>query len=536
MLDLERTRRLLNQVSEKFCVIDTTGFATVVTSCGHAQADAGVYFYPHPHGARWWSKGVNNVVLAHKAAVAVIVTPETMSNGENAMMTLNACGNPGPIIAVCVSPDGAHVADSDMLEIQGKLIKLGADYAFWPHTFGPSLLYELEKGIQVTRRCVDRLHEEYVAKMAERSKHRHLLFEVLPQETQVAPHIPKLNDQWTVDRENAIFTNMKFGRQLGRGAFGVVFECQSPQSMVFAVKEYRKTSDWDLHRLKTVNREISILRQLRGHPNVVNIAGVKHTKKGIYMAMEMAGERSLLKELKDAFSNGLPNWSMAKAIYMQILSALRHAHELGVVHHDLKPANIILKGSLTSPGVSDTYYHAGDVPGNGLTQTPLTHQQPEPEVVLVDFGLAEREERTSGDPCMKSVSVCGTYPYIPPEAIRLLHENQEARYYDGRKADIWAIGVTLLDMLCGVGTFQGEVLKVFPLDTFPSYDLNTWSLETAYVVALSLENAARPQHKESVLSRAEEDPARGTAEGPAEPGRDGGRLKGQLGRDGTGDG
>lgn len=383
-----------------------------------------------------------------------------------------------------------------MLEIDQQLIHLGADYAFWPHSHGSSVLYELEKGIQVTQRCVDRLLETKKLLNAECAKNRHLLFEVLPQHEQT-PNVPRLNTQWP--EASDVFRGMKLGRSLGRGAFGEVFESLSKNTsgqLVLAVKEFPKDEKvpWNYHMLKAIDREIHILRQLQGHPNLCQIKGVMHAKKGIYMAMEMAGDRSLQLELETARDHRLP-WSIAREIHVQIVSALQHCHGLGVAHHDLKPENLMIKGlreAIVSRG------SAVPTPGSSSML----------KVKLVDFGLAKMESQSrhdeSGVHAAVARGVCGTFPFIPPEAIRQVKFG--VAHYDGKKGDIWALGVTLLDMLCGSGLFEKRVLAACPMQVSPDQDLSSWSIETAHLAADGLEAAAMPERLEEMLRTAESSP------------------------------
>jgi len=97
-----------------------------------------------------------------------------------------------------------------------------------------------------------------------------------------------------------------------------------------------------------------------------------------------------------------------------VCAAVGHAHASGLVHRDLKPANILL-----------------DDAGNAH---------------VTDFGLAIDEE-TQHD---KAGEISGTVPYMPPEQVR-----GETQRLDGR-ADIWALGVILYEMLTGRRPFHGE--------------------------------------------------------------------------------
>src|SRR5258708_9188893 len=130
-------------------------------------------------------------------------------------------------------------------------------------------------------------------------------------------------------------------------------------------------------------------------------------------------------------ANGLP-FETAIRYAVQIVDALAHAHERGVVHRDLKDANVIVT--------------------------------PEGRVKVLDFGLAKRaiqgpEEPTRTlEPITEAGSVAGTLCYMAPE---VLHgEPADAR------SDLWALGVMLYEAVTGTLPFRGttafEITSAIP--------------------------------------------------------------------------
>jgi serine/threonine protein kinase len=140
----------------------------------------------------------------------------------------------------------------------------------------------------------------------------------------------------------------------------------------------------------------------------------------VYIAMELMEGRSLAAVLTDG---ALPT-ERAVGYAAQVADALAHAHERGVVHRDLKSANVVIT--------------------------------PEGRAKVLDFGLAkqlvgeELAEATTEYGATLTVpgSVVGTVAYMAPEQIR----GQTA----AARSDVWALGVVLYEMVGGRRTFAGQ--------------------------------------------------------------------------------
>lgn len=164
-------------------------------------------------------------------------------------------------------------------------------------------------------------------------------------------------------------------------------------------------------------REAQIAGRIK-HPNVVEVYDICQQDSAVFLVMELLEGESLAARLERVGRLAVPE---ALQIMIGSMDGLAAAHEAGVVHRDIKPANIFLcKGR-----------HADDV-------------QPK----VVDFGVSCLIARPGlGDPATtRSGTVIGTPHYMAPEQMR-------AAAVDGR-ADVYALGVTLYEMLAGVRPYN----------------------------------------------------------------------------------
>ncbi|XP_050372089.1 CBL-interacting serine/threonine-protein kinase 4 [Argentina anserina] len=196
----------------------------------------------------------------------------------------------------------------------------------------------------------------------------------------------------------------RMGRMLGRGSFAKVYKAQSlADEAPVAIKI--------IDKLKThaameplILREISAMRRLQDHPNVLKIHEVMATKSKIYIVMELATGGELFAKI--ARHGKLPE-SLARRYFQQLVSALRFCHESGVAHRDVKPQNLLLDG-------------------NG-------------DLKVSDFGLSALPEQLKNGLLH---TACGTPAYTAPEVLYRVG-------YDGSKADAWSCGVILFVLLAG---------------------------------------------------------------------------------------
>jgi serine/threonine protein kinase len=202
---------------------------------------------------------------------------------------------------------------------------------------------------------------------------------------------------------------------IGKGGMGEVYRAKDTKlDREVAIKILPDCFAQDSDRLARFEREAKVLASLN-HPSIAQIYGVENQA----LVMELVEGQTL--------KGPLP-LDTALDYARQIADALEAAHEKGIVHRDLKPANI----KVTPQGV----------------------------VKILDFGLAKAAEEPAGDPQnspTQTISptrmgmLLGTAAYMAPEQAR-------GKPVD-KRADIWAFGVVLYEMLTGQRLFKGDTIS-----------------------------------------------------------------------------
>ncbi len=208
----------------------------------------------------------------------------------------------------------------------------------------------------------------------------------------------------------------EIGRELGRGAMGVVYEAFDPQiERAVAIKTILKSSVEQHELAETFSR---FRREARAagrltHPKIVSIYEYGEDDDMAFIVMELIHG----KELKDFFDqeNRFPIHDGIR-IVMQILDALDYSHSRGVVHRDIKPANILI----TEHG----------------------------KIKVADFGIAKIDSANMTQAGM----VLGTPTYMSPEQFMGLEVDH--------RTDIYATGVILYQFLTGERPFAGSVISI----------------------------------------------------------------------------
>ena len=214
--------------------------------------------------------------------------------------------------------------------------------------------------------------------------------------------------------------------QLGSGGLGTVHAAVDPLlSRAVAIKTLHVQAD-DAHRQV---REMQLLAEARtsaglNHPNIVTVHDAGLAEHGVYIAMEKLHGRDLRELLADGWR---PEPAQAVRIAKRLADALAYAHSRGVVHCDVKPANIYMIGR-TLPKLLDF----------GIARVARAAQPGGPPP---DIALEPQDE----------VHDFGSPYYVAPEQLR-------GGVLDPR-CDVYGVGVVLYELLAGRRAFEGDSLE-----------------------------------------------------------------------------
>ncbi|HET6447087.1 MAG TPA: serine/threonine-protein kinase, partial [candidate division Zixibacteria bacterium] len=202
---------------------------------------------------------------------------------------------------------------------------------------------------------------------------------------------------------------------IGRGAIGDVYRAHDPDlDREVAVKIITRSTSMDSAEVqRRFRREVQLAAYLK-HPNIISVYDVGLDQEQPYLVTELLAGGTL----KDYFGLGLLVWEEALALLEPISSALGYAHEVGIIHRDVKPGNIMF--------------------ADDGTRT----------IKLADFGLAHRQD---DDQLTQSGGIVGTIAYMSPE-----QANGEA--LDAR-TDIYSLGLILFEAIAGYNPLRGETVS-----------------------------------------------------------------------------
>lgn len=209
-----------------------------------------------------------------------------------------------------------------------------------------------------------------------------------------------------------IVGDYKLIKTLGEGSFSKVKLVENIKTNEqFAMKIIDQQLVKENKMENQLKREINVMLKMN-HPGLIKLHGVMHSKKNIFLVLDLAQGGELFNKLAQ---DGPLEENLARKYFQQLIDALDYMHSKNAIHRDLKPENLLL-----------------DSQGN---------------LKIADFGLSIMAPSTSE--LLKTR--CGTPNYVAPEIFY-------ADGYVGPSADIWSAGVILFVMLAAALPFDAPTL------------------------------------------------------------------------------
>lgn len=204
--------------------------------------------------------------------------------------------------------------------------------------------------------------------------------------------------------------------ELGRGGLGTVYAAWDPfLARAVAVKTLHR----HLHGTSaSVDGDEMLMNEARAaarlsHPHIVTIYDAGHSELGVFIAMEPLRGRDMRKMLKAGWR---PSYLEIAIVIRRVADALAYAHGKGVIHCDIKPANIFL----------------------------VDNRHPK----VLDFGIARMAKR---DGPATGVAEAGSPHYLAPEQLRGTSTD--------RRCDVYSLGVVMYELLAGSPPYMGNSLE-----------------------------------------------------------------------------
>lgn len=238
----------------------------------------------------------------------------------------------------------------------------------------------------------------------------------------------------------------ELGRTLGEGTFGKVkyavnVETQEP----VAIKVLDKEKIQKQNMGNQIKKEISIMKMVK-HKYIVGMIEVLASKTKIFIVLDLVTGGELFDKI---VSMGKLPEDQALFYFTQLVEGVAYCHRSGVCHRDLKPENLLLdeQGNLKISDFGLSSLYVGDAEGDGTSRTQILH------------------------------TTCGTPNYVAPEVLA-------DQGYDGKKADVWSIGVILYVLLAGFLPFdESTIVNLFSKIQAADFTYPKWfSMEMRSVI------------------------------------------------------
>ncbi len=228
-----------------------------------------------------------------------------------------------------------------------------------------------------------------------------------------------------IDMIGKTLSHYKVLEKIGQGGMGVVYRAEDTNlSREVAIKVLPEQFTKDPQRLARFEREAKLLASLN-HPNIAAIHSFEHSDDIHFLVLELVPGETL----QERVAKGPVPVEEALEVCRQIAEGMEAAHEKGVIHRDLKPANVTVtpegKVKILAFGLAKAY--EAETPAADISQSPtLTEEMTRAGVIL------------------------GTAAYMSPE--------QAKGEAVDKRADIFAFGCVLYELLTGKRTFDGKTI------------------------------------------------------------------------------
>ena len=237
----------------------------------------------------------------------------------------------------------------------------------------------------------------------------------------------------------------ELGQTLGEGTFGKVkkgIHKETKEEVAIKIIDKEKVRQQNMG--VQIKREVNIMKQIgleEKNSHVVKLHEVLASKSKIYLILELVTGGELFDKIvrEKRFTE-----TKARRYFKQLVTSVELCHNMGVCHRDLKPENLLLDD--------------------------------DDNLKISDFGLSALYNTSEGSmaSCRAQLlhTTCGTPNYVAPEVL-------EDKGYDGRKADIWSMGVILYVLVVGALPFDEKTLPklfekiqsaAYPIPSFLSAD------------------------------------------------------------------
>ncbi|PKV79976.1 ADP-ribosylglycohydrolase family protein [Nocardia fluminea] len=261
-------------------------------------------------------------------------------------------------------------------------------------------------------------------------------------------------------RRGAVFAGFVIERELGRGGMGAVYAARDRRlPRLTALKLMHRDLFADFEIRARFEREADLVAQL-DHPNIITVYDRGLDEERLWIAMQFVDGVDAAAVPVQQFGSG-----RIAQIVTQTASALDYAHRQGVLHRDVKPANILLS-------------HTAGV-GAGFDE----------RVVLTDFGIAKLLDDTGG--LTRTGQFTATIAYASPEQL-------SSAPLDGR-GDQYSLACTVFRLLTGTGPFDAPNPATVMLGHLnappPAASTRRAALPTAVDTVLSKAMAKDPTHR-----------------------------------------